>query len=128
MKNSSVYDPYWSYTPMFIAIYIFINSRAFMLMNVIFLIVFCTWSIRLTLNWIRVFTDFSYEDWRYKKYRDESGRIFWPIVNFCGIHMMPTILVFAGMLPLFELVKIIMNYKAIPGIIVMLIGISLEYL
>lgn len=127
-KNSSVYDAYWSFTPLFMSIYLFIVMKAFSVWHVLFLIAFNIWAIRLTVNWIIVFTDFSYEDWRYIKFRNETPRIFWPIVNFFGIHYMPTLVVFLGMLPLFELSKSTLNVKISIGILIMLYGVLLEFL
>lgn len=126
-KNSSVYDAYWSLTPMVMAIWLFVVEKALGIWQILFLIVFLLWSLRLTLNWVTVFTDFSYEDWRYRKYREETPKFFWPIVNFFGIHLMPTLVVFAGMLPLFVIVKITLSWMVIPGILIMLFGIALEY-
>ncbi len=126
-KNSSVYDAYWSATPMVMAIWLFVAEKAYGVMQLIFLLVFLLWSVRLTLNWVEVFTDFSYEDWRYRKYRDETPRIFWPVVNFFGIHLMPTLVVFAGMLPMFDLVQMDLDARVLPGILIMLFGILLEY-
>ncbi len=128
LKNSSVYDAYWSLTPAVISIYLFAYMQAFNVWQILFLIIFNIWSFRLTINWVTVFTDFTYEDWRYKKYRDESPKIFWPVVNFFGIHMMPTLVVFAGMLPLFEIAKGNVGALSIPGMIVILWGVMLEFL
>ncbi len=127
LKNSSVYDAYWSFTPMLMSVWIFLAGKAFAPMQILFLVIFNIWSVRLTLNWVEVFTDFSYEDWRYIKFRNETPKIFWPIVNFFGIHYMPTLVVFAGMLPLFALTKMEMGVYCIPGMIVMLMGISFEF-
>ena len=127
LHNSSVYDAYWSVAPGIMAIWLFAAKRAFSAMHFVFLAVFLVWAVRLTVNWIEVFTDFSYEDWRYRKYREESPRLFWPVVNFFGIHMMPTLVVFAGMLPLFELTKQPLNAAALPGIAVMAFGILMEF-
>ena len=74
-----------------------------------------------------MFTDFSYEDWRYKKYRDEHGPFMWFILNFFGIHFMPTFIVFAGMLPLFEIVNVEMNALSVFGMIIVLFGTALEF-
>lgn len=126
-RNSSVYDAYWSVAPMVMAIWLFAVERVSGIMQIIFLAVFLIWGLRLTINWIVVFTDFSYEDWRYKKFRDQTPRIFWPIVNFFGIHYMPTLVVFAGMLPLLIIVNEKMDIRAIPGILIMLFGICLEF-
>lgn len=127
LHNSSVYDAYWSFMPMIMAIWLFAEEKAWSVMHIAFLAIFLTWSVRLTLNWAGVFTDFSYEDWRYKKFRDETPRLLWPVVNFCGIHLMPTLVVFAGMLPLFVIVKAPMNYWSLPGMAVMAFGILLEF-
>lgn len=125
--NSSVYDAYWSVAPMVMVIWIYAVEKTYSIMHILFLIVFLAWSLRLTYNWIEVFTDFSYEDWRYKKFRNETPRPLWPIVNFFGIHYMPTLVVFAGMLPIFSIAKISLSIISIIGIIVMLFGIMLEF-
>ena len=127
LHNSSVYDPYWSTTPMLFSIWLFIAERAFSLWQLLFLIVFNLWSLRLTVNWITVFTDFSYEDWRYRKFRDENNKPMWFFINLTGIHYVPTLVVFAGMLPLFEIVKRPLNVLCLPGIAVILFGIVLEF-
>lgn len=127
LKNSSVYDAYWSLTPMVMSIWLFFVEKSFSLYHILFLIVFNVWSVRLTLNWVSVFTDFSYEDWRYRKFRDETNRLLWPIVNFFGIHMMPTILVFLGMLPMFIIAECDVDYKIIPGLLIILIGVLFEH-
>ncbi len=127
LKNSSVYDAYWSLTPMIMSVWLFAENSAFSPMQILFLIVFNVWSLRLTLNWVEVFTDFSYEDWRYKKFRDESNRFLWPVINFWGIHMMPTVIVFLGMLPMFIIANTRIGILSIFGIIVMLFGICLEF-
>ncbi|MCQ2080474.1 MAG: DUF1295 domain-containing protein [Lachnospiraceae bacterium] len=126
-KNSSVYDAYWSVTPMIMSVWLFIINKAFAPFQILFLVVFNVWSIRLTANWITVFTDFSYEDWRYKKFRDETPKIFWPLVNFFGIHYMPTLVVFLGMLPLFRIAEGDIGILSVAGILVMLWGIGLEF-
>lgn len=127
LHNSSVYDAYWSLTPMVMSVWLFIEMHAFSVWQIVFLAVFNIWSLRLTINWIIVFTDFSYEDWRYKKYREENKRFMWFIINFFGIHYMPTFIVFAGMLPLFEIVKYEMSALSLIGDAVILLGTALEF-
>lgn len=127
LVNSSVYDPYWSLTPMVMALCLFISHRAFSFWQFAVLAVFLLWSVRLTANWISVFTDFSYEDWRYRKFRDETPRLLWPLVNFFGIHYMPTLFVFGGMLPLFRMIENPLGFRSLPGILVMGAGIALEW-
>ena len=127
LHNSSVYDAYWSLTPMVMSIWLFVDARAFSVYQILFLIVFNVWSLRLTVNWMIVFTDFSYEDWRYKKYREEHSPFVWFILNFFGIHFMPTFIVFAGMLPLFQIVRHGMNALSIIGMVVILLGTAFEF-
>lgn len=127
LRNSSVYDPYWSLTPMLVSLCLFIGQRALSLWQILFLLVFNLWSLRLTVNWITVTTGFSYEDWRYRKFRDENKPAAWQFINFTGIHLVPTLVVFGGMLPLFELAKVQMNALCLPGIALMLFGISMEF-
>ncbi len=126
-RNSSVYDPYWSLTPMLFSVMLFIEKGAASPWQIVFLCVFNLWSLRLTANWIGVFTDFSYEDWRYRKFRDENGPFLWQFINFTGIHMVPTLVVFAGMLPIFETAEHEMNALSLIGDAVILFGTALEY-
>ena len=125
--NSSVYDAYWSLTPMVMSIWLFVEMKAFSVWQILFLVVFNVWSLRLTVNWMIVFTDFSYEDWRYKKYRAEHGKFVWFILNFFGIHFMPTFIVFAGMLPLFKIAEQGMNALSLIGMAVILLGTAFEF-
>lgn len=127
LRNSSVYDAYWSLTPMVMSIRMFLGERAFSVWQILFLTAFNLWSARLTLNWITVFTDFSYEDWRYRKFRDENPPALWQFINFTGIHMVPTLVVFAGMLPLFELSRRPLGVLSLPGILLILCGVALEF-
>ncbi len=125
-KNSSVYDPYWSLTPFVITIYLFVIKKSFGMFALIFLIFFAFWSFRLTINWITVFSGFSYEDWRYRKFRDETPKLLWPVVNFFGIHYMPTLIVFLCMLPIFCVIEGHVGILSVPGFLIMLLGIVLE--
>jgi len=70
---------------------------------------------------------FQYEDWRYRKYREETPKPLWPVVNFFGIHYMPTFLVFLGMLPLFVISRDGVSARSLPGMAVMLLGTGLEF-
>lgn len=127
-KNSSVYDPYWSLTPIVIAVWVYFINNSFSAMNMLFLIAFVAWGLRLTINWGTVFYGFDYEDWRYRMFRENNGPVLWFIINFGGIHMFPTLIVFAGMLPIFEIAQIQIGVLSVPGIIIILLGILLELL
>jgi len=102
-RNSSLYDPYWSVAPLVIAIYWTSLGSAALLTSprtgFVLALVFW-WGLRLTWNWIERWHGLADEDWRYVRLRQTSGRFYW-LVNFGGIHLFPTILVFAGCLPLY---------------------------
>lgn len=126
-RNSSVYDAYWSLTPMVMAAALFIRFQAWSVWQILFFAVFELWGLRLTVNWITVTSGFSYEDWRYRKYRDENSPAMWFLINLSGIHLVPTLVVFAGMLPLFEIVRRPMDWRSLFGVAVMCFGIMLEF-
>ncbi len=100
LKNSSIYDPYWSVIPPFIVIWLMIQypeGNPARQLLILALVLF--WAIRLTINWARGWEGLHHEDWRYRKIAGDTGRFYWP-VSFLGIHLMPTLFVFAGCLPL----------------------------
>lgn len=124
LKNSSVYDPYWSVAPL--AIFPFF-VRSFDSKTLLLLVPLAVWGIRLTLNWAKTFKDLSVQDWRYDHYRNVSGRL-WPLVNFFGIHFMPTMIVIGVMLPGFLYLESGegMNIWTAFGCLVSILGIVLE--
>jgi steroid 5-alpha reductase family enzyme len=102
IKNTSIYDAYWSVAPLVIALYYLLfpltstNSFRFI---IVFSIVFI-WSIRLTFNWLRQWRGLKHEDWRYTMYRVKRGKNFW-LTNLIGLHIMPTIQVYLGSISLY---------------------------
>jgi steroid 5-alpha reductase family enzyme len=107
-QNSSVYDAYWSVIPFYFVLALGTNINGgleftkwhnarecwwtFAVVNL--------WSHRLTFNWARQWDGWIHEDWRYIDLRKQHGPLFeW--INFGGIHMFPTVLVFMACLPLF---------------------------
>ena len=127
-KTASIYDPYWSVQTIIIAILLIIEKGTISIGTIIFIIPILLWSIRLTYNFITTFHDLSYVDWRYKMLKEKT-KIFYPIVNLLGIHLVPTIIVYVASIPLFYYIlnDITFNYLSIIGIIIMLIAISFEY-
>lgn len=99
-NNSSVYDPYWSAAPVFIVIYWLFNSIQFDLYYKILWVLIVIWGVRLTWNWILRWDGFEDEDWRYVMIRKKTGKFYW-LVSFLGIHLLPTAVVFAGLVPLY---------------------------
>jgi steroid 5-alpha reductase family enzyme len=98
--NSSIYDPYWSVAPPFLAIFWMvsafdINPRVWIMFALIMI-----WAVQLTANWSMRWGGLGDEDWRYQEIRAKSGKWF-PLADLLGIQMMPTLLVFIAMLPFF---------------------------
>jgi len=131
LKNTSLYDPYWSVAPIFIAIYWISANNGFKSLTIKQGVIFglvCLWGIRLTFNWIRSWKGLKDEDWRYTKYRVESPKVFW-LINLFGLQLMPTLLVFLGCLPLYSVFSATSTKFAvfdIIGIIITLVAIILE--
>lgn len=96
-KNASVYDPYWSVQPPVILV-AFAVGRELTLLGVLLLVVVFFWAIRLTANWAYTFSNLNHQDWRYTMLKEKTG-IFYPVINFVGIHMVPTLVVYGCILP-----------------------------
>ena len=96
-ENASVYDPYWSVQPPVILI-AFAIGKELTVLGVLLLIVVSFWAIRLTTNWAYTFANLNHQDWRYTMLKEKTG-IFYPVINFVGIHMVPTLVVYGCILP-----------------------------
>jgi len=116
-KTSSMYDAYWSVYPMIVVTYIAIMNK-FSNYYIFFFISIMFWGIRLTANCMYTFTSLKYEDWRYRLLKEKT-KIFYPIVNFLGIHLFPTVVVYLCMLPF------ILN-KGNPNVILLVISFILS--
>lgn len=96
-KNASVYDPYWSVQPIVIVLgFAFINEMT--IYRLLPLIAIGLWGIRLTANWAYTFANLEHQDWRYSMLKEKT-KSFYPIINFVGIHMVPTLIVYMCTLP-----------------------------
>lgn len=98
-NNASCYDPYWSVAPMFIVIMLLINCKEINVVRILASIAVLGWGTRLTVNWIYTFDNLSLQDWRYKMLKEKS-KGFYPLINFLGIHLFPTIVVYFCILPI----------------------------
>lgn len=96
-KNASVYDPYWSVQPPVILV-AFAVGRELTALGILLLVVVSIWAIRLTANWAYTFRGLYHQDWRYTMLHEKTG-VFYPIINFVGIHMVPTLVVYGCVLP-----------------------------
>lgn len=96
-KNASVYDPYWSVQPPVILV-AFAIGKELTALGVMLIVAVSFWAIRLTANWAYTFADLTHQDWRYTMLKEKTG-VFYPIINFVGIHMVPTLVVYGCILP-----------------------------
>jgi steroid 5-alpha reductase family enzyme len=127
LRNASVYDPYWSVQPLVILGLMLFKTAEFDAGSIIFIVVIAFWSLRLTGNWVVTFPGMHQQDWRYDQLQEKSGRFF-PLVNLVGIQVMPTLIVFACLLPGFYYLMLGggMNFWTWVGLLVSLGGTVLE--
>jgi steroid 5-alpha reductase family enzyme len=110
--NSSFYDAYWSVIPPLLLFYWWSQAgptgaseatgntgvdqvRCWLVATVVVL-----WAVRLTANWVYAFPGLHHEDWRYPMFKQRAGR--WEFFADLGaIHLVPTVQVFIGMLPVY---------------------------
>lgn len=100
-KNSSLYDPYWSVTPLFLlSFWLLSRQGALDVADTLLLVAVFFWGIRLTLNWAVRWSGIGHQDWRYTQLKEQHPR-WWFLINLGGINLMPTLVVFAGMAPVY---------------------------
>ena len=66
------------------------------------------WAVRLTGNWVYSFPGLHHEDWRYgpmKEQAREKAPWLEPVVDLMGIHVIPTLQVFLGMVPVYVVTR-----------------------
>ena len=131
-RNSSVYDPYWSVVPFFFLLiwFIYFGGSDWQIYQWVCAIAISLWSWRLTLSWARGFPGWHHEDWRYVNFRNQFGKFFQPI-NFLGIHLFPTLIVFLGMWPLFwvyDIGEIQFTFLFYISAFIAFLGIWFEYI
>ena len=101
LRNSSLYDPYWSVAPPLLGLYWWLEAgRVDDPLGWLVLALVLAWGVRLTANWAYGWRGLSEEDWRYRDLQARTGVWYWP-VSLLGLHLMPTVMVFAGCVPLF---------------------------
>ncbi len=127
LKNASVYDPYWSVQPFVIVLAVMINYPINLPIILMFSVI-TLWAFRLTINWLYTFYNLNYEDWRYKLLKDKT-KYFYPIINFIGIHMVPTLVVYLCTLPACYLIinNSSFNVFTILGFVISMLAILLEF-
>lgn len=98
-KNVSYYDPYWSVAPPVILTMWVASTGKVSVTVILALVAVWYWAIRLTYNWAYTFHGLEHEDWRYSKYREACHPVIFQLINFFGLNMMPTVVVYLAMLP-----------------------------
>lgn len=127
LNNASVYDPYWSVQPpIILGLTLFLLSN--MTLGAILLVgAVSFWGARLSINWMITFDGLHRQDWRYDQLKQQSKKLF-PLVNLFGIQLMPTLIVYACLLP--GLYYILrgggINALTILGLLLILCGAILE--
>jgi steroid 5-alpha reductase family enzyme len=102
-RNHSMYDPYWSVAPPLLLLFWASTGPGLTPSTALWLLLVTAWSCRLTWNFYRGWPGIHRQDWRYDQLKRQTGRAFL-LVSAGGIHVLPTVLVFAGCLPLYALV------------------------
>jgi steroid 5-alpha reductase family enzyme len=107
VANASVYDPYWSVAPPVIAIaWAASHPDAVPARQLLVIALITIWAVRLTGHWAGTWRGLAHEDWRYIQLRRDRGGVPWWLVNLGAIQLVPTLVVFAGLLPVWPAVAV----------------------
>ena len=128
--NSSFYDAYWSVIPPLIALYWLATTSAEPppLRTLLMLGLMLYWATRLTLNWAVHWHGMEHEDWRYVMLKQKMPRAAL-LIDLFGIHLFPTVQVFAGMLPVYAVLQLSdapFNWLDIVAVVVTFSAVTLQ--
>jgi steroid 5-alpha reductase family enzyme len=101
--NASLYDAYWSLAPIAMAAALLPAAAGEPVRITLALAGLGAWGLHLTWNWASGWRGMDHVDWRYVDIRARTGPA-WPLVNLLGIHLMPTLMTWAGTLPMVAIV------------------------
>jgi steroid 5-alpha reductase family enzyme len=105
--NASLYDPYWSVAPPVIVAAWVLWRDDITARQVVVLALVLIWAVRLTANWVRSWRGLGHEDWRYVQMREQRPSwLPWWLMNLAGIQLMPTLVVFTGLLAVWPAVTV----------------------
>ena len=99
LKNSSLYDPFWSVAPIPIVLYMVNISSNSLIIKLLILFPILFWGVRLTHNWLMGWKGFKHEDFRYIDLKN-TNKIQAEINNLFGIHLLPTLIVNFSLFPI----------------------------
>lgn len=127
-RNVSVYDPYWSVAPPVMLTLWAGHCNSWTSATILLIIAIWYWGIRLTGNWAYTFKNLNSEDWRYTKYRVEQSPVVFHLINFFGLNMMPTVIVFLVMIPGFFVIEAAMpaNGATFIGFLLCIAAVTLQ--
>jgi len=130
-KNSSAYDAFWSVLPCLLTVWLWLKmgGKGWQIWQWATVIMVNVWSWRLTWNWARGWSGWGHQDWRYIDLKEQNQRLY-PLINFFGIHLFPTVIVFVACLGLFDVASA-QEFSAalmIVGLVIGTGGILLEFI
>ena len=127
LKDVSIYDPYWSVAPPLMILADMIKYSLWNVNSFILLIVISIWSFRLTANWFITYKGLGHEDWRYAMYREKCPPVIFHLISFTGLHFIPTIVVYLGLISGVLAIQIeTFSVFSLIGVTVMLLAVLLE--
>jgi len=118
LRNTSVYDPYWSVAPMAILLGMAFYYGQAGIGAVLLLLAVFYWGIRLTINWAYTFKNLDTQDWRYDMFKQRYPRLF-QLISYLGINLFPTVVVYLALLPaIYFLENSTLNAITVAGLII----------
>jgi steroid 5-alpha reductase family enzyme len=128
VNNSSMYDPYWSIIPIFLVVLWMFDLAFINLFSIVVTLGVLVWAYRLTRNWAIDFKGFTHEDFRYVDFRNRFGKLYW-IISFLGIHLFPTLIVLASLLPILYLFTMGVTHETFVylGFVIMVLGAMISF-
>ncbi len=127
IPDTSLYDPYWSVAPPVMLLAAMVKYDLWSVNAILMFACVILWAIRLTANWAITYHGLCHEDWRYGMFRERHGRFIFALINLFGLQLVPTIVVYAGLVGAFFVLQSDgFTPKIVIGLAVMLTGIALE--
>jgi steroid 5-alpha reductase family enzyme len=104
LDNTSAYDPFWSVAPLPLALWWAARGDPDPVRFAAAAALLAVWGVRLTGNFLAGWRGLRHEDWRYSEYRRLPVWGYWTVSLF-GLHLMPTLVVFGAMLPVWAITR-----------------------
>ncbi|MBQ1503586.1 MAG: DUF1295 domain-containing protein [Clostridia bacterium] len=128
LRDVSVYDPYWSVEPPVLLLLAMIKYSLWTVNSFIILGAVTLWAVRLTVNWYVTYKGIGNEDWRYAQYREKLPTPLFLLVSFFGLHFVPTIVVYLGLVNgLLAIREPALSPLSLIGLAIMIAAVALEF-